>query len=102
MPRRASEVGQIGHAQLHRGDLGQAEVVLVERRGDDPKAGHQPVEVYPLTIGAAEEPFEIGSRADGIAVRRGARSAACAARNSPSSLHESPRVRSPPSLNLQT
>jgi hypothetical protein len=60
---------EIGHAQLHRGDLCQAEIFVIQRGGDDPKAGHQPVEIYFPAAGAAQKPFEIGSRADGIAAR---------------------------------
>jgi len=64
MPRRAKRPGRSGTRSCTRGDLRQAEVVCVERRGDDAEAGHQPVEVYLLTVGAVQKPFEIRARPD--------------------------------------
>jgi hypothetical protein len=94
-------IGQIGHAQLHRGDLRQAQVLFVERRGDDAEAGHQPVEIYLAPMGPAEQAFEIGSPAHGIAARV-ALDQRRAPEEQPVLRAARPRPRSPPSLKRQT
>jgi hypothetical protein len=61
------EVGQLGDAQLQRRDLRQTEVPRVERRFDDGEPGHQSVAIDGGLVRSAEKPFEIGSRAHGVA-----------------------------------
>jgi hypothetical protein len=62
------QVRQLGNPQLHRDNLRQAKVPFVQRRLDDGKPRHQPVEIDFGAVGAAQEPFEIGSRADNPAL----------------------------------
>lgn len=57
---------QVRHAQLHRSDLRERKIVLVQCGFNNSEPAHQPVEVG--YVGRAlEKPFEIGLRAENIA-----------------------------------
>jgi hypothetical protein len=59
-------VRQLGNPQLHRRNLRQAKISFAQRRLDDGEPGHDPIEIDFGLVGAAQQPFEIASRAHGV------------------------------------